>query len=406
MEMSTENAPPVRDLTLSTPPGGGPTVLERVLVWGAGQIDESTIRQAQRTARLPFVREPLALMPDAHVGIGATVGSVAFMEGAIVPAAVGVDIGCGMIAARTNLSAPSLPDDLSLLLSLISRRIPAGVGAGHADEQAGVAQLGKPASELGPKDAAKLARQFGSLGSGNHFVELCLDEDERVWMVLHSGSRGIGNSLAERHIAAAKAAMCRYLVKLEDPDLAYVVEGTPEFEAYIADMLWAQRYAAANREAMMTAALASLAEVTGGYAKELERINCHHNFAAKEQQRGRGGWVVRKGAIRARAGDRGLIPGSMGTSSYVVTGLGNPASFESCSHGAGRRLSRTSARRELSAESLGEAMRGKVWQSSEARSLVDEHPLAYKDVEAVMAAQADLVRIDHRLVQVLNYKGT
>jgi tRNA-splicing ligase RtcB len=393
-------------MSITAPGASGPERRHNVLVWGAEHIGEETIRQAERTARLAFVREPLALMPDAHVGIGATVGSVAFMEGAIVPAAVGVDIGCGMIAARTNLVASQLPDDLAPLLDLISARIPAGVGEGHAEVQAGVAKLGLPASELSQRDAIKIGRQFGSLGSGNHFVELCLDEGDGVWLVLHSGSRGIGNALAERHIKAARAEMKRHLVHLEDPDLAYVVEGTPEFEAYVSDMLWSQRYAAANREAMMTAALRSLAEVTGGLGRELERINCHHNFAVKERHRGREGWVVRKGAIRARAGDRGVIPGSMGTSSFVVTGLGNEASFESSSHGAGRRLSRSSARRQLSAESLGSAMAGKTWLSSKAEHLVDEHPLAYKDVEAVMAAQADLVRVDHRLVQVLNYKGT
>ena len=380
---------------------------DHVLIWGADAIEESTIEQAQRTARLPFVREPLALMPDAHIGIGATVGSVAFMEGAIVPAAVGVDIGCGMIASLTNLRSGQLPDDLYRLLSLIEQRVPAGVGQGHREAQNDVVDaVGLPASELGPKDEAKIRHQFGTLGSGNHFLELCLDEAERVWLVLHSGSRGVGNTLAERHIAEARSIMRRYFIELEDRDLAYVVEGTPEFEAYVADMLWAQRYAAANRDKMMSAALESLVEVTSGATIEIERINCHHNFASLEHHRGRDGWVIRKGAIRARLGDRGVIPGSMGTASFIVTGLGNVASFESCSHGAGRRMSRGAARRQLTSDSLGVAMRGKTWQSAEATALVDEHPLAYKDVEAVMAAQADLVRVDHRLTQVLNYKGT
>src|SRR5580658_114622 len=199
---------------------------DHVLIWGAAAIE-----QAERSARLPFVREPLALMPDAHIGIGATIGSVAFMEGAIVPAAVGVDIGCGMIAALTNLQAGQLPDDLSPLLSLIEQRVPAGVGQGHREAQADVVEaVGMPTSELGPKDEAKILHQFGTLGSGNHFLELCLDESERVWLVLHSGSRGIGNTLAERHIAEARSIMARYFIELEDRDLAYVVEGTPEFE--------------------------------------------------------------------------------------------------------------------------------------------------------------------------------
>jgi RNA-splicing ligase RtcB len=330
---------------------------DHVLIWGAAAIEQSTIEQAERTARLPFVREPLALMPDAHIGIGATIGSVAFMEGAIVPAAVGVDIGCGMIAALTNLQAGQLPDDLSPLLSLIEQRVPAGVGQGHREAQADVVEaVGMPTSELGPKDEAKILHQFGTLGSGNHFLELCLDESERVWLVLHSGSRGIGNTLAERHIAEARSIMARYFIELEDRDLAYVVEGTPEFEAYVADMLWAQRYAAANRDKMMSAAMVSLVEVTSHATTEIGRINCHHNFAAREHHRGRDGWVVRKGAIRARAGDRGVIPGSMGTASFIVSGLGNVASFESCSHGAGRRMSRGEARRQLTAKSLGAAM--------------------------------------------------
>ncbi len=208
-----------------------------VLVWGPSQIEEATVEQAQRTARLPFVREPLALMPDAHVGIGATVGSVAFMEGAIVPAAVGVDIGCGMIATRTNLLTHQLPDDLAPLLSLIEQRVPAGVGQAHTEAQNDLPEtVGRPASEIGPRDATKVIQQFGTLGSGNHFLELCFDEDERVWIVLHSGSRGIGNSLAVRHIDTAKAIMRRYFIDLEDPNLAYVAEGTAEFDAYIADM--------------------------------------------------------------------------------------------------------------------------------------------------------------------------
>ena len=293
------------------------------------------------------------------------------------------------------------------LLSLIEQRLPAGVGAGHSEaQQDAVGSVGVPASEIGPRERTKILHQFGTLGSGNHFLELCLDEQERVWIVLHSGSRGIGKMLAERHISKARSVMARYFIELEDRDLAYVVEGTDEFGAYVADMLWAQRYAAANRDKMMQAAMGCLVEVTSPSTTVVEHINCHHNFAAREHHRGRDGWVVRKGAIRARDGDRAVIPGSMGTSSFIVTGLGNEASFASCSHGAGRRMSRHEARRKLTPDSLEVAMGTRTWQSDEAAALVDEHPLAYKDVEAVMAAQADLVRIDHRLTQVLNYKGT
>jgi tRNA-splicing ligase RtcB len=382
-----------------------------ILVWGAEGIEPETIEQARRTAALPFVSNPLALMPDAHIGIGATIGSVAFMQGAIVPSAVGVDIGCGMVASLTSLRSDQLPDDLSPLLALVEQRVPAGVGKGHnSDRQPELPPFpneGLVASlALDPKERKTFLSQFGSLGSGNHFVEVCLDESGRVWVVLHSGSRGIGNKLAQSHINGAKRLMAKYFITLDDPDLAYFVEHTPEFDAYVADMLWAQRYAAANRDEMMGAVLASVREVTDPAMVELERVNCHHNFAAREHHHGRDGWVIRKGAIRAREGDRGVIPGSMGASTFIVTGLGNRASYDSCSHGAGRRMSRTAAKRELSEESLSRAMTGKTWQGNEAKALLDEHPSAYKDVEAVMAAQADLVRIDHRLSQVLNYKGT
>ncbi len=382
-----------------------------ILVWGAEGIEPETIEQARRTAALPFVSNPLALMPDAHIGIGATIGSVAFMQGAIVPSAVGVDIGCGMVASLTSLRSDQLPDDLSPLLALVERRVPAGVGKGHnSDRQPELPPFpneGLVASlALDPKERKTFLSQFGSLGSGNHFVEVCLDESGRVWVVLHSGSRGIGNKLAQSHINGAKRLMAKYFITLDDPDLAYFVEHTPEFDAYVADMLWAQRYAAANRDEMMGAVLASVRDVTDPAMVELERVNCHHNFAAREHHHGRDGWVIRKGAIRAREGDRGVIPGSMGASTFIVTGLGNRASYDSCSHGAGRRMSRTAAKRELSEESLSRAMTGKTWQGNEAKALLDEHPSAYKDVEAVMAAQADLVRIDNRLSQVLNYKGT
>jgi len=379
-----------------------------LLVWGLDEIEPSTIAQAERTAALPFVEKPMALMPDAHVGIGATVGSVAFMRGAIVPSAVGVDIGCGMIAARTNLVLSELPDDLSSLLSLVEEAIPAGLGKGHKAPSELPAELRteSPATSLGERDRTRIAEQFGTLGSGNHFFEVCHDEQGRVWVVLHSGSRGIGNTLARLHIEEAKGDMRRYFIELEDPDLAYLVEGTPAFERYVHDMLWAQEYARLNRERMMEEALRVLGVVMQRGVEVVERVNCHHNFAALEHHRGRNGWVIRKGAIRARKGDRGIIPGSMGTGTFIVTGLGNPASFESCSHGAGRRLSRGQARKQLSEESLAEAMTGVTWQSRDARALLDEHPLSYKDVEAVMAAQADLVTVDHRLRQVLNYKGT
>jgi tRNA-splicing ligase RtcB len=247
--------------------------------------------------------------------------------------------------------------------------------------------------------------QLGTLGSGNHFVELCLDEKERVWLVLHSGSRGIGNQLATIHIEKAKGLMKEYFITLDDPDLAYLPQQTPEWKSYIDDMLWAQRYAMANRSVMMSAAVNQLGRFLGEEVKPREHINCHHNFTQQEHHHGKDVWLTRKGAIKASVGDKGIIPGSMGTSSYIVSGLGNPASYESCSHGAGRRMSRTRARKELSVATLIDEMKGKAWNSADATTLLDEAPLAYKDIDTVMEAQKDLVKIGHTLHQILNYKG-
>jgi tRNA-splicing ligase RtcB len=378
------------------------------LVSWASTLEDSTVEQAARAARLPFVEGHVALMPDAHVGIGATIGSVIPTKGAIIPAAVGVDIGCGMVATETDLVAADLPDDLARLMPLIEERIPAGVGRGHAaaEESAALTDLGLPAgTELSQKQLNTVGVQFGTLGSGNHFVEVCLDEREHVWTVLHSGSRGIGNQLAMRHIGTAKGLMKKMFIRLEDPDLAYLVEQTPEFDAYIADMLWSQRYAMASRGVMAHRAAASLFDVVGR-GSVLRTINCHHNFTQQEHHQGRNLWITRKGAIKAAAGDEGVIPGSMGTKSYVVTGKGSAASYDSCSHGAGRRLSRSQARKSLTVESLSERLADRTWNSDKAETLLDEHPSAYKDIDEVMADQSDLVEVQHTLRQVFNYKGT
>ncbi len=325
----------------------------------ASDIDDQTMAQAARTARLPVVAGRVALMPDAHLGLGATVGSVVPTEGAIIPACVGVDIGCGMAGVRIDLD---------------------------------------------PKRAKKASPQLGTLGSGNHFVELCLDENETVWLMLHSGSRGIGNQLAQSHISTAKAVAKRMEIGLADPDLAYLLAGTPEFERYVTDLLWAQDYAAQDRELMVDAVLSELF-VAVGKGRERERINCHHNYSTREVHEGRELWITRKGAIRVGAGELGIIPGSMGAASYIVEGLGSSDSFESCSHGAGRRLSRTKAKKLRCGESLIEVMGDRVWLADRARKLVDEHPGAYKDLDRVMADQTDLVTIRTRLTQILNYKG-
>jgi tRNA-splicing ligase RtcB len=380
---------------------------DKLISW-ASDIDPETIRQAEKTARLPIVEGHVALMPDAHVGIGATVGSVIPTKNAVIPSAVGVDIGCGMIATELDVMESQLPDNLEPLLGRIEKAIPAGVGQGH-DRVARNADKWltdhAPASELAADKTAKVLRQFGTLGSGNHFFELCIDERGRVWVVLHSGSRGIGNMLATQHIATARRLAKDLELRLEDPDLAYFVEGTPEFGAYIGDMLWSQEYARANRDQMMDNAMREVLAFIGT-GRETQRINCHHNFTEREVHDGVETWITRKGAIKADVDDLGVIPGSMGTRSYIVRGKGNEASWMSCSHGAGRRHSRTKTKKLYTTADLVEQMKGKVWLSKRANALVDEIPAAYKDIDQVMADQSDLVEVLHTLHQVLNYKGT
>jgi RNA-splicing ligase RtcB len=383
------------------------TINDRLISW-ASEIDDATLRQAERAARLPIIEGHIALMPDAHVGKGATVGSVIPTGGAVIPAAVGVDIGCGMVAAELDVTEGQLPDSLEPLLPRIEAAIPAGVGRGH-DHAAGAADRWlashRPATDLSGQQAQRAAKQFGTLGAGNHFFELTVDERSRVWVVLHSGSRGIGNQLAQLHIAKARDLARALELHLEDPDLAYLTEGTPEFDAYIADMLWAQEYARANRDQMMDNAMREVFAFLG-FGRETQRVNCHHNFTQREVHDGREVWVTRKGAIRADTGELGVIPGSMGTRSYIVAGKGNLASWRSCAHGAGRRYSRTKAKKLFGTDDLAQQMAGKVWLADRAAALVDEIPAAYKDIDQVMADQADLVEVRHTLRQVLNYKGT
>jgi tRNA-splicing ligase RtcB (3'-phosphate/5'-hydroxy nucleic acid ligase) len=379
-------------------------IAPRVLSW-ATNLDDKTTKQAAKSAELPFIYKHVALMPDAHFGYGATVGSVIPTQGAIIPSAVGVDIGCGMIAAELDLAASDLPDDLSRLHDAIRRAVPAGVGRGH-EATATIPDLPSTQSESWwtPRLIKKAGEQFGSLGAGNHFIEVCLDERDRVWIVLHSGSRGVGNELANIHIDGAKDLMKRYFIDLPDPDLAYLVEGTDEFGNYIRDMLWAQEYAMGSRQRMMRLVRDELDRFMGRTVPLLDVINCHHNFTEREHHMGQNVWLTRKGAIRAREGDRGVIPGSMGAASFIVSGCGNTTSFHSCSHGAGRKMSRAQARRELDEQTLIDVMADKAW-NNDAHTLLDEDPRAYKDIDEVMAAQSDLVTIDHRLHQILNYKG-
>ena len=382
---------------------------ERVRSW-ASDLEENTMQQALTSARCEAVSGPIALMPDAHWGMGATVGSVIPTESAIIPAAVGVDIGCGMIAVETDLDASGLPDNLGPILRGIGKTIPAGFNRHYKTQNTALDWLAKnPLStdlELKSQATSKMGAQLGTLGGGNHFVEVSIDERDKVWAVLHSGSRGIGNVLAREHIAAART-LCGQLERaLEDRDLAYFLDTDPGFNAYIKDMLWAQDYALENREQMMNALLQVIRDEVGRPVKELRRINCHHNYTERETHDDRELWITRKGAIRANVGDMGVIPGSMGTNSYIVSGLGNAESYRSAAHGAGRRFGRKAAKRAFDIATFEAAMEGRMWQKSKAKELLDESPMAYKDIAQVMADQDSLVKIEHELHAVVNYKGT
>lgn len=372
----------------------------------ASDIDTGTILQAEKTARLPFIAGHVALMPDAHVGMGATVGSVIPTIDAIIPAAVGVDIGCGMIANRIEMTADELPDNLEAFFPLVEQSIPAGVGQGHKMISAKAQRflLDEKHSKFDQKLEKTALMQFGSLGAGNHFFEICLDQDNNVWFVIHSGSRGIGNKLGQKHIKIAKQLTRENGVYLEDSDLAYFIQGQPEFDDYIQDMLWAQRYALENRELMMASVLQAFGKWHVPFIVE-EKINCHHNFTNIEMHNGKATWITRKGAIKADVGDKGIIPGSMGTKSYIVSGKGNPDSYNSCSHGAGRRMSRSKAKLEFTEEDLFEAMGDRVWNRENAKHLIDEIPGSYKNIDQVMEDQQDLVEVNYVLHQILNYKG-
>jgi tRNA-splicing ligase RtcB len=374
---------------------------DHLLVWGAANIDPAAISQACDVASLPFVVGHASLMPDGHVGFG-PIGLVLPTKGAVVPSLVGVDIGCGMIALETNLTLDDLPDSLDKLYALIAKAIPAGVGQGFDARDHNLPDINRV--NLDQKELSRAETQFGTLGSGNHFVELCVDERGHIWLVLHSGSRGVGNLIAKKHMDTARELMKLYHIKLNDPTYSYLVEGTPEFEAYINDMLWAQDYAMGNRVKMMRNAFQSLVKVVP-HASVMQQINCHHNYCEKEHHLGQDVWLTRKGAIRMRLGDMGIIPGSMGTNTYIVRGLQSDAAFHSASHGAGRKMSRRQARETFSPSDLRYAMSDKTWGTMSAKKLTDEHPGAYKSIKDVMASQSDLCAIEHELTQVLNYKG-
>jgi tRNA-splicing ligase RtcB len=383
-------------------------ISDRLLNW-ASILEPTTRLQAERTASMPFINPHMALMPDAHLGKGATVGSVIPTDGAIIPAAVGVDIGCGMNAVRTQFTGDDLRGrNLSVLHEQISRAIPLSAGRYNKklrdSAAARVAELRDlPGAAQADGVAHNWPMQLGSLGSGNHFIEVSLDEADRVWLFLHSGSRGVGNKLASIHIRRAQEWCRAQGISLPERDLAYLQEGTPEFDAYIEALRWAQRFAYLNREEMMDRVVDQTGRFLGTEVERAEVINCHHNYSERETHYGREVWLSRKGAISAREGQWGLIPGSMGTASYVVVGKGNVPSLMSSPHGAGRNHSRTAARRLFTRKDLDARMTGIAWGHSDA--FLDEHPDAYKPVDQVMADAADLVEVRHTLRQVVNVKG-
>ncbi len=395
--------------------GGAP-----VKAWVKGVPVEASARlQLENIARLPFIHSHVAAMPDVHLGKGATVGSVIATKGAIVPAAVGVDIGCGMMAMRTSLTAAQLPDSLAALRSDIERTVPhggIGVKGGWKDGIPDAVGRRFTASGLAERLAAVEAKHekiaganhvvhLGTLGTGNHFIEVCLDEAQRVWVMLHSGSRGIGNRIGSYFITQAREALLHRegAASVPDRDLAWFEEGEELFDDYVEAVHWAQDFARANREVMMERILRVLRDHFPAFRVEKEAVNCHHNYVARERHFNADVWVTRKGAVRAGEGELGIIPGSMGARSYIVRGLGMPESFCSCSHGAGRTMSRSEAKRRFTLADHAAATEGVECRKDQ--GVIDETPAAYKDIDAVMAAQRDLVAVEHTLKQVLCVKG-
>jgi len=375
-------------------------------------IEPEAQQQILNTAEVPCLFHHVAVMPDCHFGKGATVGTVLATKGAVIPAAVGVDIGCGMIAVRTNLKREQIKDLVSIREG-IERRIPMSAGKFNKtiqlSAQTRIEELEKLANgeDLDKKFGTNNWReQLGTLGGGNHFIELCVDTEDNIWATLHSGSRGIGNKIGMYYIRKAQSLMEKFQIELPDPDLAYLPEGTPEFDEYIHYLHWAQKFALLNREEMMDRFLTELRYSiygTNDAIIELERINSHHNFTQIENHFGHNIWITRKGAVKADVMDRGMIPGSMGTKSYIITGLGNKMSFNSSPHGAGRRMSRTKAKAQFKMEDLEKAMEGIEFRKSDV--LIDEIPGAYKDVDLVIDQSKELIKVDHILKQILNCKG-
>jgi len=393
--------------------------------WTRGvPFDENSKNQLRNIAKMPFIHKWVAAMPDVHLGKGATIGSVIPTVGAVIPAAVGVDLGCGMMAVKTSLRADQLPDDLASLRSRIEAAVPHGRSArrGRSGNSRDKGAWGNTPDDVlkawSPLDEAfKIMTEkfpflkqtnniahLGTLGGGNHFIEVCLDEHNAVWIMLHSGSRGVGNRIGSHFIEQAKKDMERYFIHLPDKELAYIPEGSSMFREYTMSVAWAQDFARINREVMMARTLEALQdEIPIPFTAEAEAVNCHHNYISRENHYDKNVWVTRKGAVSARKGEMGIIPGSMGAKSFIVRGLGNEESFCSCSHGAGRVMSRTQAKKEVSLAQHIKAVKGVECRIDE--NVIDETPSAYKPIEKVMAAQKDLVEIVHTLKQVVCVKG-
>ena len=390
-----------------------------IKLWTRGvPVEDEARQQLLNTAKMPFIFKHLAVMPDVHLGKGSTIGSVIPTLGAIIPAAVGVDIGCGMIAARTSLNAADLPDNLHGLRSAIEKAVPHGKTFGKHDQGAwndvpvpvdeawrALAGRFQAITQKYPRLQKSNNRQhLGTLGGGNHFIEVCLDEAQRVWFMLHSGSRGVGNAIGTHFIELAQADMRQHLANLPDRDLAYFEEGSRHFADYVEAVEWAQDYARQNRALMMFAVIAAARRVIRKpFEAQLEAVDCHHNYVQREQHFGREVLVTRKGAVSAQKGQLGIIPGSMGAKSFIVRGLGNQEAFCSCSHGAGRSMSRTAAKKRFSAADQARATAHVECRKD--ADVIDEIPMAYKDIEAVMAAQRDLVEVVHTLRQLVCVKG-
>lgn len=397
-----------------------------VKMWTQGvPVEEQAQRQLENTARLPIVFRHVAVMPDVHYGIGATIGSVVPTLKAIIPAAVGVDIGCGMIACKTTLMASDLPDNLAALRTEIEKAVPHGSAPKQFRRQGSNREVGAWTHPPLSADAAwaqlkegyeaiceshpalkkaNTHRHMGTLGGGNHFVEVCLDEQGSVWIMLHSGSRGVGNAIGTHFIALAKKDAERNQRNLPDMDLAYLEEGAQYFGDYVRGVSWAQKFAKLNREVMMQAVIGALRQcIAKPFETHLEAVNCHHNYVQEETHFGQSVFVTRKGAVSAKAGELGIIPGSMGAKSFIVRGKGNPESFHSCSHGAGRTMSRTKAKKLFTVEDQIRATQGVECRKD--ADVIDEIPMAYKDIDAVMLAQNDLVEVLYTLKQVVCVKG-